>query len=188
MTKYFVHETAIIDDGAIIGDESKIWHFSHIRSSSRIGSNVIIGKNVYVDINVIIGSNVKIQNNVSVYSGVTIEDNVFVGPHVVFTNDLKPRAVGEWKIVKTQVNSGASIGANSVIICGTTLGSNCMIGAGSVVTKSVPSHALVFGNPAKFHGVVCVCGEKLSDSSTGENTYSCTHCGNKIKFSPNNFS
>jgi len=187
MNNYFVHETAIIDEGAIIGNNSKIWHFTHVRNTARIGSDAIIGKNVYIDIDVIIGSNVKIQNNASIYSGVTIENDVFVGPHVVFTNDLKPRAVGEWKIVKTQVRKGVSIGANSVIICGKTLGSNSMIGAGSVVTKSVPAHALVFGNPAKFQGIVCFCGEKVADSSTKKNTFICNQCSKEINFSFDNF-
>ena len=188
MSDYYVHPLAVIDEGAILGENTKVWHFSHIRNSAKIGSNVIIGKNVYIDINVIIGSNVKIQNNVSVYSGVTIEDDVFVGPHAVFTNDLRPRAVGDWNIVKTTVKKGSSIGANSTVICGNTLGKYCMIGAGSVVTKSVPSHALVFGNPARFQGVVCVCGEKLSDSSAQNKVYTCSKCQQRIEFSFDNFS
>ena len=107
----------------------------------------------------------------------TIEDDVFVGPHAVFTNDLRPRAVGDWTVGKTLVKKGASIGANSVIVCGNDLGSYCMIGAGSVVTKSVPSHALVFGNPARFQGVFCVCGVKLAGKDAKDNsTYHCTSC------------
>jgi UDP-3-O-[3-hydroxymyristoyl] glucosamine N-acyltransferase len=186
MTEYFVHPLAVIDNGAEIGAGSKIWHFSHIRSTAKLGKNVIIGKNVYIDADVIIGSNVKIQNNVSVYHGVTIEDDVFVGPHAVFTNDLRPRATGDWEVSQTIVKKGASIGANSVIICGNNLNSYCMIGAGSIVTKTVPSHALVFGNPAKFQGVVCKCGQKLAGKEAKDNyTYHCEKCGSNISFSKN---
>ena len=184
MTDYFVHPLAVVDTGATIGADSKIWHFAHVRSTAKLGTNVIIGKNVYIDAEVLIGSNVKIQNNVSVYHGVTIEDDVFVGPHAVFTNDLRPRAVGDWTVSETHVKKGASIGANSVIICGNTLGCYCMIGAGSVVTKSVPAHALVFGNPARFQGVVCSCGTKLDGKDAPEQTeYTCSNCHSKINFS-----
>lgn len=187
MKNYFAHPSAFIDEGAEIGENSKIWHISHIRGTAKIGSDVIIGKNVYIDANVIIGSDVKIQNNVSVYSGVFIEDDVFVGPHVVFTNDLKPRANGNWKIIKTFVRKGASIGANSVIICGNNLGSHSMIGAGSVVTKNVASHALVFGNPAIFQGIVCYCGEKLAGKTATANKYNCSNCKSDVIFSFDNF-
>lgn len=188
MGDYFVHSLAVVDNGATIGPNSKIWHFSHIRSTAKLGANVIIGKNVYIDADVIIGSNVKIQNNVSVYHGVKIEDDVFVGPHAVFTNDLRPRAVGDWQVSETFVKKGASIGANSVIICGNTLGQYCMIGAGSVVTKSVPAHALVFGNPARFQGVVCKCGTKLAGKDAADNTtYHCSSCGSDVFFSLSSF-
>ena len=188
MTDYFVHPLAVVDTGAAIGSDSKIWHFAHVRSTAKLGSNVIIGKNVYIDADVSVGSNVKIQNNVSVYHGVKIEDDVFVGPHAVFTNDLRPRAVGEWTVSETLVKKGASIGANSVIICGNTLGSYCMIGAGSVVTKSVPAHALVFGNPARFQGVVCSCGMKLAGKNAKDQSeYICSSCQSKIKFSQSVF-
>ena len=188
MTDYFVHPLAVVDDGASIGVGSKIWHFAHVRSTAKLGSNVIISKNVYIDADVTVGSNVKIQNNVSVYHGVTIEDDVFVGPHAVFTNDLRPRAVGDWEVGRTLIKKGASIGANSVIICGNDLGSYCMIGAGSVVTKSVPSHALVFGNPATFQGVVCLCGTKLAGKDAVDNTaYQCDKCKASFTFSKNKF-
>ena len=185
---YFAHPTAIIDDGAVIGENSSIWHFVHIRETAKIGSNVTLGKNVYIDTNVILGSKCKIQNNVSIYNGVIIEDSVFVGPHAVFTNDHLPRAEGVWKICKTLVKKGASIGANSVIVCGVTIGSYCFIGAGSVVTKNVPAFALVFGNPAKFKGVICKCGERLAGkkAEAGGN-YICNKCSEKINFSPLEF-
>ena len=188
MSDYYVHPLAVVDNGATIGLNSKIWHFAHIRSTAKLGSNVIIGKNVYIDADVIIGSNVKIQNNVSVYHGVTIDDDVFVGPHAVFTNDLRPRAVGDWQVGKTNVKKGASIGANSVIVCGNDLGSYSMVGAGSVVTKSVPAYALVFGNPARFQGVVCKCGTKLAGKDATDNSsYHCDKCQSDIHFSMTKF-
>lgn len=147
--KFFKHETAIVDSGVQIGDGTKIWHFSHICSGAKIGKNCVLGQNVFVAPNVVIGDGVKIQNGVSVYEGVTIEDEAFLGPHCVFTNDLWPRAVGPWEISPTLVKKGASIGANATIICGNTLGEYSMVGAGSVVTKSVQPYTLVCGNPAR---------------------------------------
>ena len=151
--KYFVHYSSIVDNGANIGDDTKIWHFSHICSKAIIGKNVIIGQNCYIDNNVIIGDDCKIQNNVSIYDGVTIGNNVFVGPSVVFTNDLYPKAHHPnnlWNIKKTIINNYCSIGANSTIICGVTLHTGCLIGAGSVVTKDVLENTLVYGTPAVF--------------------------------------
>lgn len=150
--KFFKHESSIIDKNVNIGEESKIWHFSHISENVKIGDNVIIGQNVFVGKNVIIGNGCKIQNNVSVYEGVTLEDNVFVGPSVVFTNVNIPRADIEQKndFQKTLVKKGASIGANSTIVCGNTLGEGCFIGAGSLVTKSTKAHSMYYGVPAKF--------------------------------------
>ena len=150
--KYFKHVTAIIDEPANIGDGTKIWHFSHVSEKAKIGKNVIIGQNVFIGKGVIIGNGCKIQNNVSIYEGVTLEDHVFVGPSVVFTNVNMPRANIEQKhnFLKTLVKKGASIGANSTIICGNILEENCFIGAGSLVTKSVKAKTMVFGSPAKF--------------------------------------
>ncbi|MCC7571867.1 MAG: N-acetyltransferase [Candidatus Methanofastidiosum sp.] len=161
MSDYFVHETAEISKDAIIGKNTKIWHQSQIREGAKIGENCIISKCVYIDFDVKIGNNVKIQNGVSVYHGVEVEDDVFLGPHMTFTNDLYPRAFNSnWELVKTLVKKGASIGANATIICGTIIGEYAMVGSGSVVTKNVPPYGLVFGNPAKLNGFVCKCGRK----------------------------
>lgn len=146
-----IHETSTIDNGAIIGENTKIWHYSHICSTAIIGKNCIIGQNVFIGNNVRIGDNVKIQNNVSVYEGVEIQDDAFIGPSVVFTNVMNPRSFinrkNEFKT--TLVEKGASIGANSTIICGNKIGSYSFIGAGSVVTKDIESEYLYYGNPAK---------------------------------------
>lgn len=163
--RYFVHESSYIDENVQIGEGTRIWHFCHIMSGARIGRNCTIGQNVFIGRDVVIGDGCKIQNNVSVYEGVTLEENVFCGPSMVFTNDLNPRAAfpkGRERFVKTLVKRGCTIGANATIVCGVTLGEHSFIGAGAVVTKDVPPYALVFGVPAKIHGWVCECGEKLN--------------------------
>ncbi|MHC1569761.1 MAG: acyltransferase [Candidatus Syntropharchaeales archaeon] len=152
---HYKHPTAIVESKDV-GDETRIWHFVHVREGSRIGANCIIGKSTYIDKDVVIGNRVKIQNFVSVYKGVVIEDEVFIGPSVTFTNDLYPRT-STWsddRLISTVVKQGASIGANSTVICGVTIGEYAMIGAGSVVTKDVPPFALAYGNPAKVKGKV----------------------------------
>ena len=167
---YFVHESSYIDQPCSIGDGTKIWHFSHIMKNSVIGENCNIGQNV------VIGNNVKIQNNVSVYTGVVCEDNVFLGPSCVFTNVINPRShisrKNEYR--KTILKVGASIGANSTIVCGHVIGKYAFIGAGSVVTKDVPDFTLVVGNPAKPLYNVCQCGKKLSFSN---GRAKCPDCG-----------
>lgn len=172
---FFIHETAIVSDKAVIGENSKIWVNSQIREDVVIGSNVIISKDTYIDATVAIGNNVKIQNGVSIYHGVVIEDDVFIGPNVAFTNDMFPRAFSEdWKVFETRICKGASIGANSTIVCGNVIGAYAMVGAGSVVTKDIPPHALVVGNPAKIIGYVCKCGTKLDNGK-------CPKCGEEWK-------
>lgn len=165
---YFIHESSYIDAGASVGTGSKIWHFCHIQSGAQIGQNCILGQNVNIGNDVKIGDTVKIQNNVSVYSGVTVEDGVFLGPSMVFTNVLNPRAEfpqpSRADYATTLVRRGASIGANATIICGTTIGRYSLIGAGSVVTKPVPDFAVMVGNPARKIGWVCCCGKKLKFS------------------------
>ncbi|GIF06415.1 acyltransferase [Actinoplanes siamensis] len=159
----FIHPSADVEDGARIGAGSKIWHIAHIRSSAVVGDECVIGRNVYLDANAVVGNRVKIQNNVSVYQGVTIEDEVFVGPCVVFTNDLRPRAQNpDWTITPTLIRRGASIGANATLICGITVGEGAMIAAGSVVTKDVEPYQLVRGNPARPAGWVDEKGEIVS--------------------------
>ena len=177
MTDFFIHESSYIDDGAIVGKNTKIWHFSHIMSDCIIGNDCNIGQNVVISPKVIIGNNVKIQNNVSVYTGVICEDGVFLGPSCVFTNVINPRSFIERKdeYKKTLIKKGASIGANSTIVCGNTIGKYALIGAGSVVTKDVPDYAIVAGNPAKIIGFICRCGIKLNDN------LECLKCGKKYK-------
>ncbi|MBT8237907.1 MAG: N-acetyltransferase [Croceitalea sp.] len=166
---YFHHETAVIDPDCEIGMGTKIWHFSHIMSHCTIGEKCNIGQNVVISPDVVLGRNVKIQNNVSVYSGVTCEDDVFLGPSMVFTNVINPRSAvnrrGEYS--KTLVKKGASIGANATIVCGNNIGSFALIGAGAVVTKSVPDYGLVVGNPAKQIGWVSEYGHRLRFDDKG---------------------
>jgi len=159
----FIHETANVSTDSKIGDNTKIWINVQIREKSEIGESCIISKDAYIDTQVKIGNRVKIQNSVSVYHGVMIEDDVFVGPNACFTNDKIPRAFNsEWKITETLVKKGASLGANCTIICGVTIGEYAMIGSGSVVTKNVEDYSLVVGNPAKFVGYICKCGNKVA--------------------------
>ena len=172
-----IHSTAEVSPEAIVGEGTTIWHHAQVRENVRLGRNCVIGKGVYLDFGVCLGDNVKIQNYVSAYHGVTIEDGVFVGPHVCFTNDRCPRAVNlngspkgddSWVLGQTLVQEGATIGANATIVCGTTIGRWAMVGSGSVVTRDVPGHGLVYGNPARLHGFVCLCGEKMMSHESGE--------------------
>lgn len=180
MSDYFVHESSYVDDGAEIGSGTKIWHFCHVMSRAKIGEGCNIGQNVLVSSDVTIGNNVKIQNNVSLYTGVVVEDDVFLGPSMVFTNVINPRShvnrKNEYKV--TLVCKGASIGANTTIVCGTTLGQYCLIGAGAVVTKDIPNYALAYGVPARVRGWMCRCGEQLKF----EGDYAvCTGCGDAYR-------
>jgi UDP-2-acetamido-3-amino-2,3-dideoxy-glucuronate N-acetyltransferase len=161
---FFVHPSAHVEQNARVGSDTKIWINVQIRENVEIGNSCIISKDVYIDHSVKIGNRCKIQNSVSIYNGVTIGDDVFVGPNAVFTNDKVPRAFNsDWKITPTTVMNGASIGANATLVCGIEIGEYAMVAAGSVVTKNVPSHALVMGNPAKIVGSVCMCGRRLDD-------------------------
>ena len=166
---YFSHETAIIDENVSIGEGTKIWHFSHIMSNAIIGSNCNIGQNVVVCPNVVLGDNCKVQNNVSIYTGVTCDNDVFLGPSIVFTNVINPRSAinrrGQYS--KTHVGAGASIGANSTIVCGNDIGSYAFIGAGAVITKFVKPYALVVGNPARQIGWMSRYGQRLIFNKDG---------------------
>lgn len=182
MVMYTVHESAYVDDDCEIGEGTKIWHFCHLLSGTRIGRNCSLGQNVVVGPDVVVGNNCKIQNNVSLYKGVTLEDGVFCGPSCVFTNVLTPRAEVDRKseYATTIVRRGATIGANATIVCGTTLGAYCTIGAGAVVTRDVPDHAMMVGVPARRVGWVSRSGDILTSDlicpRTGE-MYRLAHSG-----------
>jgi len=195
MSEPFVaHASADVSDKAQIGPGTKIWQQCQIREEAILGADCVLGKGVYIDTRVHIGNRVKIQNGVSVYEGVTLEDGVFCGPHCVFTNDLHPRGVNpdgtlksadDWEITPTLVRSGASIGANSAIVCGTTVGRWAMVGTGAVVTRDVPDYGLVYGNPAQLRGFVCPCGHKLmytqeTEAKQGDITMTCSACGEQV--------
>lgn len=179
--EYFAHETAVIDEGCKIGKGTRIWHFSHIMTDSEIGENCNIGQNVVVSPGVKLGRNVKVQNNVSIYTGVICEDDVFLGPSMVFTNIVNPRSavVRKNQYVPTLVEKGASIGANSTIICGNKIGRFAFIGAGAVVTKEVKAYALVIGNPARQTGWMSEYGHKLEFGNDGIAV--CPESGGKYK-------
>jgi len=168
-TSFFAHETAVIDQNCTIGEGTKIWHFSHIMSGCIIGDQCSIGQNVVISPEVRIGNRVKIQNNVSVYTGVICEDDVFLGPSAVFTNVINPRSAiirkNEYK--PTLVQKGATIGANATIVCGITIGKYAFVGAGAVVTKTIPDYALVVGNPARQTGWMSEYGHKLKFNQVG---------------------
>ncbi len=173
----FVHPTATVEPGACVGEGTRIWHHSHVRGGSVVGVGCTLGGNVYVDTGARIGDRVKIQNNVSVYRGVEIADDAFVGPSVVFTNDLRPRAGrGDWPLGRTWVRRGASIGANATVVAGVELGEHSMVGAGAVVTAPVRPHQLVAGNPARHLGWVCACGEVVSRASARPGELRCGSC------------
>ena len=184
MKEVYLHSTAVVDKTARIGKGTKIWHFVHVREKTEIGKNCVLGHSVYVGRGVKIGNHVKLENRATIYQGVKIEDNVFVGPHVTFTNDLYPRSYNsDWRIVETLVKKGASIGAGSTIMCGVTIGDYAMIGAGSMLTKNLPPHALAYGNPAKIRGFVCRCGRKLEEEKKNRKfvLMKCSRCDEKYK-------
>ncbi|SDI98733.1 transferase hexapeptide (six repeat-containing protein) [Frankineae bacterium MT45] len=172
----FVHPSVEIEADVEIGAETRVWRNVHIRRGARIGTGAQISANVFVDHGVQIGDRVKIQNNVSVYAGVLLEDDSFVGPAAVFTNDLNPRATGEWRLTETWVRKGASVGANATIVCGNELGEHCLVAAGAVVTRSVLPHQLVLGNPARPAGWVCRCGEIVSRAAERPADLDCDVC------------
>ncbi len=186
--EYFVHHSSIIDYPTTIGKRTKIWGFSHVMKNVLIGIDCTIGEHVFIESGVIIGDRVKIKNNISIYTGVICEDDVFLGPNCVFTNVLNPRSFisrkNEFK--STLIKKGASIGANSTIICGNTIGEFALVAAGSVITKDVKNNTLVLGNPARFHSYVCNCGNKLVISKNKKSEeYKCPRCLKRYFLSPN---
>ena len=175
--RYFVHESAYVDEPCEIGDGTKIWHFTHVMRDAKIGANCSIGQNCVIAPRVVIGNGVKIQNNVSVYEGVVLKDDVFCGPSMVFTNVTTPRSGTPRNrpedYATTLVLHGATLGANCTIVCGHTIGEYGFVGAGAVVTADVPAYAMVYGNPARVHGFACECGLRMEFLST---SYAC-ECG-----------
>ena len=182
MSEHWVHSSSYVDEGAVIGAGTKVWHFCHVMPGSVIGERCSLGQNVVVMNGTRIGNNVKIQNNVSIYEGVELENDVFCGPSMVFTNVINPRSAVSRKheYRRTLVRQGASIGANATVICGVTLGRYCFIGAGAVVTKDVPDHALMMGVPAQRTGWMCECGAKLHDE---DRKLTCPDCMRQYIFS-----
>lgn len=183
MENYKAHETAVIDPGCTIGEGTRIWHFCHIMEGCSIGNNCNIGQNVVVSPGVVLGNGVKVQNNVSIYTGVTCDDDVFLGPSCVFTNVINPRSFISRKdeYLQTHIGKGASIGANATIVCGNSIGSYALVGAGAVVTRPVPPFALVVGNPARQLGWVSKYGHKLDFDYNGR--ASCPESGERYRFS-----
>lgn len=177
MTEKFIHPSSVVDDGAKIGNGTRIWHWCHIMNGVEIGDNCNIGENAFIETGVVLGNNVKVKNNVALYTGIICEDDVFLGPNCVFTNVANPRSFIERKneFKKTIIKKGATIGANATIVCGHDVEEYAFVGAGSVVTKSVPAYTMVVGNPAKFYSYVCRCGVKLNESLY------CPACGAKYK-------
>jgi len=178
-----IHPTAIVDDGAVLGDGCRVWHWVHISAGARIGERCSFGQNVYVGNDVIIGNNVKIQNNVSVYDAVTLEDDVFCGPSMVFTNVYNPRSaiVRKDEYRRTLVRQGATLGANSTLVCGVTVGRHAFVGAGAVVQRDVPDFALVVGVPARQIGWMSRHGERLALPLRGEAEATCPHSGDRYR-------
>jgi UDP-2-acetamido-3-amino-2,3-dideoxy-glucuronate N-acetyltransferase len=183
MSDFFAHPSCYIDEGSEIGAGTKIWHFTHIMTGSRIGRGCTIGQNVVISPGVVIGDNARIQNNVSVYTGVILEDDVFCGPSMVFTNVVNPRSHVSRKheFRQTLIRRGATLGANSTVVCGHTIGRYAFIGAGAVVTKEVPDYALVVGNPGRIVGWMCQCGVKVAIGARAPLEASCGACGKRYE-------
>lgn len=186
-----IHPSADVDPSAQIGEGTSIWNVVQVREGARIGAECVIGSGAYIDAGVSIGDRCKLQNAVFVYHGFQVENGVFLGPGVMLLNDKHPRAVNpdgslktaaDWTVSGGLVREGAAIGGGSVILPGVTLGRHCLVGAGSVVTRDVPDHGLVYGSPARLHGFVCVCGRRLATTHGGEGrTVRCNECGRDIR-------
>lgn len=197
MSAFFIHPTAEVSAEATIGAGTKVWSLCQIRDNAKIGTHCNIGRNVFIDVDVKVGSNCKIQNNALLYEGVSLEDGVFVGPAVCFTNDKLPRAItpegelkspADWTVGHTLVKYGASIGAQSVIVTGVTIGRFALVGSGSVVTRDVPDFALMVGNPARQIGYVCKCANRLTPDESSTTEFTCPKCARKYLLNGNNLS
>jgi UDP-2-acetamido-3-amino-2,3-dideoxy-glucuronate N-acetyltransferase len=183
MTNYYVHETAIVDDGASIGDGSRVWHWVHVCAGAKLGESVSLGQNVFIGNKVTIGDRCKIQNNVSIYDNVHLEEGVFCGPSMVFTNVYNPRSLIERKdeYRDTLVKRGSTLGANCTLVCGVTIGEFAFVGAGAVINKDVKPYALMVGVPAKQIGWMSQYGEKLDLPLTGQAQTSCPFTGQQYE-------
>jgi UDP-2-acetamido-3-amino-2,3-dideoxy-glucuronate N-acetyltransferase len=182
--KVFIHPTAEVSPKAVIGEGTKIWNQSHIREDVHIGKNCVISKDVYIDAGVRIGDGVKIQNGVSIYKGVTLEDDVFVGPHSTFTNDIRPRAyTKDWEVIPTLLRRGCAVGANATVVCGITLGEYSMIAAGTVITVNTLPYGLYLGNPARLKSFVGKSGFEMQVTESNEQhlIYQCKRTGERMK-------
>lgn len=174
MGEHFRHPFALVETTEV-GEGTRIWAFAHIMAGAKIGTNCNIGDHCFVESGAKIGDNVTVKNHVAIWDGVTVEDGAFIGPNVALTNDLKPRSRDpNWRLLETRICRGASLGANTTVLCGITIGPFALIGAGAVITKDVPPHALVYGNPGKVQGYVCQCTEKLVFR---RRRAACTKCG-----------
>ena len=188
----YIHPTADVSPRATLGPGTRIWHQAQVREGAVLGRNCILGKGAYVDFGVRIGDNVKVQNRASIYHGVTLEDGVFVGPHVIFTNDKLPRAINpdgslksdaDWEVGQVLVKEGASLGAGAIIVAGVTVGRFALVGAGAVVTRDVPDYGLVYGNPARLVGYVCENGHRVEgtqEQRDGGMLWRCPTCGREV--------
>lgn len=187
--KYFVHDTAIVDEGAEIGEGSRIWHWCHIMAGVKIGENCNVGEHAFLETGVVLGDNVKVKNNVAIYTGVFCENDVFLGPNCVFTNVINPRSfikrTDEFK--DTIIRKGATIGANATIVCGNEIGKYALVGAGTVVNRDIADYECVVGNPARRIGYVCECGVKL-EKGEKEDCYICPKCAKKYTMKNKNLS
>ncbi|HLF27248.1 MAG TPA: acyltransferase [Anaerolineae bacterium] len=192
MNNVIIHPTAEVSSQALIGAGTRVWHQAQVREGARLGRNCIVGKGVYIDFGVSVGDNVKLQNGVYVYHGATVEDGVFLGPGVILTNDANPRAINpdgslksdaDWQIGPITIRYGASIGAGSIVLPNVTVGRFALVGAGSVVTRDVPDHAIVVGAPARPIGYACRCGLKLNEVvEAGRTAWVCPQDGARFEF------
>ncbi len=189
----FIHPTAEVSPRARLGDSVRIWNQAQVREDAELGAECIVGKDAYIDVGVRVGARCKIQNGVYLYHGVTVEDGVFLGPRVTTTNDLRPRATwpsgaargpSDWTVTPTLIRRGAAIGAGAILVCGITIGEFAMVAAGAVVTREVPAHGLVRGNPARLHGAVCACGQSLRRADLSGLTARCPACATTLTLEP----